>query len=57
MPPPARQRFLDAALSLIQRRGIGRVTAGEIAVVAALPKAACSRTWGQNGAAHRAAEL
>ena len=30
MPVPARRRILDAALSLIQWRGIGRVTTKEI---------------------------
>jgi AcrR family transcriptional regulator len=34
MATPARQRILDAALSLIQQRGIGRVTTREISKAA-----------------------
>jgi len=34
MATPARQRILDAALGLIQQRGIGRVTTREIAMAA-----------------------
>jgi DNA-binding transcriptional regulator YbjK len=34
MPTPVRQRILGAALSLIQRRGIERVTTREIAMAA-----------------------
>jgi AcrR family transcriptional regulator len=34
MPTPARRRIVDTALSLIQQRGIGRVTTREIAMAA-----------------------
>ena len=46
MPVPARRRILDAALSLIQWRGIGRVTTKEIGKAAGAAEAACSRTSG-----------
>jgi AcrR family transcriptional regulator len=58
MPTPARQRILDAALSLIQRRGIELVTTREIAMVAGAAEGSLFKKFrGQNGAAHRAAEL
>jgi AcrR family transcriptional regulator len=58
MPAPARQRILDAALSLIQQRGIGRVTTREIAMAAGAAEGSLFKNFGDKmGAAHRAAEL
>ena len=55
MPTPARRRILDAALNLIQRRGIGRITTREIAVAAGAAEGSLFKNFGdKNGAAHRA---
>ena len=46
MPTPARQRILDAALSLLQRRGIGRVTTREIAMAAGAAEGSLFKNFG-----------
>jgi AcrR family transcriptional regulator len=46
MPTPARQRILNAALSLIQRRGIGRVTTREIAMAAGAAEGSLFKNFG-----------
>jgi hypothetical protein len=48
MATPARQRILDAALGLIQQKGIGRVTTREIALAAGAAEgcaAPAGRRW------------
>ena len=46
MPAPARQRILDAALRLIQERGIGRVTTREIALAAGAAEGSLFKNFG-----------
>ena len=46
MPTPARQRILDAALGLIQQRGIGRVTTREIAMAAGAAEGSLFKNFG-----------
>ena len=46
MPTPARRRILDAALNLIQRRGIGRITTREIAVAAGAAEGSLFKNFG-----------
>ena len=46
MPAPARQRILDAALRLIQDRGIGRVTTREIALAAGAAEGSLFKNFG-----------
>ena len=46
MPAPARQRILDAALRLIQERGIGRVTTREIAMAAGAAEGSLFKNFG-----------
>jgi len=46
MPIPARQRILDAALHLIQERGIGRVTTREIALAAGAAEGSLFKNFG-----------
>ena len=46
MPTPARQRILDAALGLIQERGIGRVTTREIALAAGAAEGSLFKNFG-----------
>src|SRR5215469_3776941 len=46
MPTPARQRILDAALRLIQERGIGRVTTREIALAAGAAEGSLFKNFG-----------
>jgi AcrR family transcriptional regulator len=46
MPTPARQRILDAALALIQQRGIGRVTTREIAMAAGAAEGSLFKNFG-----------
>ena len=46
MPSPARQRILDAALSLIRERGIGRVTTKEIALAADAAEGSLFKNFG-----------
>jgi AcrR family transcriptional regulator len=46
MPAPARQRILDAALALIQQRGIGRVTTREIALAAGAAEGSLFKNFG-----------
>src|SRR6266487_2241966 len=46
MAAPARQRILDAALDLIQRKGIGRVTTREIAMAAGAAEGSLFKNFG-----------
>ena len=46
MPSPARQRILDAALTLIRQRGIGRVTTKEIALAAGAAEGSLFKNFG-----------
>ena len=46
MPTPARQRILDAALGLIQQKGIGRVTTREIAMAADAAEGSLFKNFG-----------
>jgi AcrR family transcriptional regulator len=46
MATPARQRILDAALSLIRERGIGRVTTKEIALAAGAAEGSLFKNFG-----------
>ncbi len=46
MAAPARQRILDAALGLIQRKGIGRVTTREIAMAAGAAEGSLFKNFG-----------
>jgi AcrR family transcriptional regulator len=46
MPTPARQRILDAALGLIQQKGIGRVTTREIAMAAGAAEGSLFKNFG-----------
>ena len=46
MPPPARQRILDAALRPIQQKGIGRATTREIAMAAGAAEGSLFKNFG-----------
>ena len=46
MATPARQRILDAALGLIQQKGIGQVTTREIAMAAGAAEGSLFKNFG-----------